>query len=121
MPALLAGLLALASSGCALWGIPRVPRQLEQPWAADWNWRLDAAPTRFEHPCATLEFSGWADGFLETCAPYRSSQQGECVHRQNWVRARSRQCQAWVAYLLRNHNQQVRDDAIFEPSMRVDP
>jgi len=77
VPALLAGLLALASSGCALWGIPRVPRQLEQPWAADWNWRLDAAPTRFEHPCATLEFSGWADGFLETCAPYRSSQQGE--------------------------------------------
>jgi hypothetical protein len=111
-PALAAALLAAA---CA-----SVPREYREPWAADWNRRLEAAPTPFEHPCATLEFSAWADAFLASCAPYGSRQQGECVYRQRWVRARSNQCQEWVAYLLRNHNQQVRDDTTPEPSMRVD-
>ena len=118
-PGVLAGVLLLASSACALWGIPSVPLELGEPWGAEWNRRLDAAPTRFEHPCATLEFSAWADAFLEPCPRYGSSEQGECEHRQNWVRARTKQCQVWVAYLLRNHNQQVRDDSTPEPSMRV--
>lgn len=113
-------MVVLASSACEPWGTLPVPRELGEAWGADWNRRLDTAPTRFEHPCATLEFSAWADAFLETCAPYRSHQQGECVHRQNWVRARSKQCQVWVAYLLRNHNKQVRDDSTPEPSMQVD-
>lgn len=116
----LVAVVVLASTACVLWGIPSVPRELGEAWGANWNRRLDTAPTPFEHPCATLEFSAWADVFLEPCAPYRSRQQGECVHRQNWVRARSRQCQVWVAYLLRNHNKQVRDDSTPEPSMRVD-
>ncbi len=117
---LLVAVGVLASTACALWGILSVPGEFREPWAADWNRRLDTAPTPFEHPCATLEFSAWADAFLEPCAPYRSRQQGECVHRQNWVRARSSQCQLWVAYLLRNHNKQVRDDTTPEPSMRID-
>ena len=111
---------SFATGGCALWGIPSVPRELGAPWADHWNLRLESAPTPFEHPCATLAFSAWADAFLETCRPYRELQEGECVHRQNWIRARSDQCRYWVAYLLRNHNQQVRDDTTPEPSMRVE-
>lgn len=108
--------LALAATACALWG---VPGEYAEPWGADWNRRLDSAPTPFQHPCATLEFSAWADAFLAACAPYGTPQQGECVYRERWVRERSSQCQLWVAYLLRNHNQQVRDDTTPEPSMRI--
>ena len=115
----LVAILLVAAAGCALFG-PRVPREVGEPWAEDWNGRIESAPTLFEHPCATLEFSAWADQFLKSCRPYRSQQYGECVHRQNWVRLRSRQCGAWVEYLLRNHNQHTRDDARAEPSMRVE-
>jgi len=86
-------------------------------WKADWNARVDAAADLMDHPCGDFVFDRWADEFLEGCND-RRGQPSDCRQRSEWVWQRAEQCDAWQAWLLRNHNQRQRSDKP-EPETRV--
>jgi hypothetical protein len=113
--ALYAAALGLVLSVCAG---PRDPQRAA--WTREWNARLDAAASDFEHPCATKPFIAWADGFLAGCeaAPPEAATP-ECVARHGWVRERVAQCREWTAWQMRNfgRHERVEGEA---PSMRID-
>ena len=91
---------------------------LDSNWKNDWNARMDASPGRNEHPCGDFVFDAWAQTFLTGCDPDSDSDL-ECEQRLAWVWARSRQCDEWQEYLLRNHFQHVRRDDVPEPDMHL--
>jgi histidine triad (HIT) family protein len=107
----LVALLALAS--CST---PQV-RADRGRWTSEWNGRLDAAKTDWQHPCATRPFIAWADDFLGDCET--RPQEGECGARLDWVDQRVEQCRAWTAWQLRNFNQHERTEGS-PPSMRIE-
>lgn len=88
-------------------------------WAADWNTRVDDMPDFLSHPCGDFAFDVWADEFLEGCSEPTTGSEQECEERTDWVWARSDQCSVWQDWLLRNHNQRVRDDLTPEPMVKV--
>ncbi len=91
-------------------------------WARDWNARVDAHEERRDHPCGDFRFDPWAREFLAPCETYSGSGQAmttaECEARTAWAWERSRQCNVWQAWLLRNHHKQTRNPAP-EPETRV--
>ena len=95
----------------------RIDSSLEKSWKDDWNTRIDVSEGRNDHPCGDFVFDAWAQTFLTGCEP---GSDAECDQRLEWVWARSRQCDEWQEYLLRNHFQHVRRDDIPEPDMHVD-
>ena len=91
-------------------------------WARDWNARVDAHEQRRDHPCGDFRFDPWAREFLAPCESYSASGEimttAECEARTAWAWERSRQCNVWQAWLLRNHHKQTRNAAP-EPETRV--
>jgi len=122
--------LTLLLAPCALTRDPE-----RAAWAADWNRRVESAPTPFEHPCATKAFIAWADVFLVGCVPDRASDTWAevdpdaepvafrpgpgCDVRIDWVEDRVEQCRPWTAWQLRNFNQHERSEGS-PPSMRIE-
>ena len=100
-----------------------LPACASQPeWSADWNRRVDNVPNFISHPCGDFAFDVWAEEFLEGCGDTRLGtgvETAECEQREDWVWARSDQCNVWQEWLLRNHNQRVRDDLTPEPMVKV--
>jgi hypothetical protein len=95
-------------------------RPVEHPqWKADWNVRVDASADLMSHPCGDFAFDPWADAFLDGCGEAQTQAEAECRLRSDWVWERSRQCEVWQSWLLRNHNQRERIDAS-EPETRVE-
>lgn len=89
-------------------------------WTADWNARVDAHLELLDHPCGDYAFDPWADAFLESCQgkPETRPSKLECEVRTDWVWERSRQCNVWQTWLLRNHRKHQRSKAK-EPETRV--
>ncbi len=109
-----AGLVvAAATTACA-----SPERSLRAQWGNEWNARVAASAELMAHPCGDFAFDPWADSFLAAC-PLEVRAGDECDGRARWVRERARQCRDWKSWLLRNHNQQVRDDTTPEPETRV--
>jgi hypothetical protein len=108
--------LAAALIACA----SRSESALESGWKTDWNARDGAADTRWENPCGDPEFDPWARGFIGDCDPVERLGRDECEQRRRWLEQRIEQCNAWKAYLLRNHGQQRRDDDAPEPPTHVE-
>jgi hypothetical protein len=124
--------LCLVLAPCALTRDPE-----RAAWRANWNERVDGAPTPFEHPCATKAFIAWADVFLVGCVPDPTSgieaevdPEAEvesvefiaapgCDERIDWVEERVQQCRPWTAWQLRNFNKHERSDGA-PPSMRIE-
>ena len=106
-------------------------------WTADWNHRVDNAPTPFEHPCATKAFIAWADVFLVGCVANPASDTDAevdpeavveavafrpapgCDVRVEWVEERVEQCRPWTAWQLRNFHKHERTEGS-PPSMRIE-
>jgi hypothetical protein len=105
----------LLSAACQT---PQV-RADRETWRADWNGRLEAAKSDWEHPCATRPFITWADAFLATCKEQEPAP--GCESRFEWVDERVAQCRTWTAWQLRNFNQHQRSDGTAAPSMRIEP
>ena len=111
--ALYAAALGLVLSVCAS------PGDSERAgWTREWNARLDAAHSDFEHPCATRPFIAWADGFLAGCQA-EAAASPECAGRKDWVRERVEQCREWTAWQLRNFGRHERVEGQ-APSMRIE-
>jgi len=87
-------------------------------WKNEWNGRLDAMKSDWEHPCATRPFIAWADGFLGDCENEPRGD-ADCDARLAWVDERVQQCRAWTAWQLRNFNQHQRSEGA-APSMRIE-
>ena len=106
--------LALLLATCALTGNPA-----HDAWASEWNQRIDAAKTPFDHPCATRAFIAWADGFLVGCNAHEKARAPGCEARVGWVEDRVQQCREWTAWQLRNFNKHERSEGV-PPSMRIE-
>jgi len=104
-------LVLLVAAGCA-----SDPER--EAWKNDWNARLDAMKSDWEHPCATRPFIAWADAFLGDCED-KPRGDSACEARVDWVDERAQQCRAWTAWELRNFNQHQRIEAT-PPSMRIE-
>ena len=114
---LLATLVLIACAACATRGAQGGGDvDPGEGWRADWNGRIDASQGRNDHPCGDFVFDAWAENFLAGCELASSR---ACDRRLEWVWSRSRQCDEWQAYLLRNHFKHVRRDDIPEPDMHV--
>ncbi|MCP3985589.1 MAG: hypothetical protein GY723_14460 [bacterium] len=89
-------------------------------WAADWNARVDAHARLRDHPCGDYAFDPWADSFLAGCQGEEAGNRSkaECKERNAWVWERSRQCNTWQSWLLRNHHKHKRSKSK-EPQTRV--
>ena len=111
----LLGLAAAWLAGCALPG----ERAHRAEWKREWNARVESNRELLAHPCGDFAFDPWADAFLAACSTEAREGDGECGMRARWVAERSRQCRDWKQWLLRNHNQQVRDDTRPEPETRA--
>jgi hypothetical protein len=92
-------------------------RVLRSGWKADWNARIDASTGRMDHPCGDFVFDAWAAVFQGDCERDLSP---VCDQKIEWLIERSRQCDEWQQYLLRNHFRHVRRDNIPEPDMHMD-
>ncbi len=118
-------LALIATTACALHDARGgTDTDLDSNWTSDWNARIDASPGRNEHPCGDFVFDAWAQTFLWGCELGSNSAldlapDAKCGQRLAWVWARSRQCDVWQEYLLRNHFQHVRRDDIPEPDMHL--
>ncbi len=95
--------------------------ELRAAWARDWNIRIDANTVLKQHPCGDYAFDPWAYSFLAACEPGGrvAASEAECEARTDWVWARSRQCNTWQTWLLRNHGAGSRS-AAQEPETRVE-
>ena len=119
-------LLLAALAPCALTHDPE-----RAAWTADWNRRIDTAPTPFEHPCATKAFIAWADVFLVGCIPEPAVVEDVsdeplefqpapgCDERVDWGDERVEQCRPWTAWYLRNFNKHERSEGS-PPPMRIE-
>ena len=113
--ALLAAVLGLALSVCA-----STPDPERAAWTREWNARLDAAQSDFQHPCATRPFIAWADAFLAQCpADPPGAASPDCEARMGWVSERVEQCRGWTQWQLRNFGRHERIEGT-PPSVRIE-
>ncbi|MCP5060333.1 MAG: hypothetical protein GY937_26845 [bacterium] len=94
------------------------PKTEREAWKENWNARVDAHERLREHPCGDFEFDPWADAFLAGCQGGDAPKQAKavCKRRMDWVWERSRQCDVWQEWLLRNHQKHERSKAEEPPT-----
>ena len=109
----------ICAAACFLTCASPAERAERGAWSRDWNARVDATTELMAHPCGDFAFDPWADAFLAGCSLEAREADGDCGRRAQWVAERAGQCRVWKLWLLRNHNQRVRDDTRPEPGTRV--
>ncbi len=114
-------LLSIGFIGCQSSDSDPAPAWRAQ-WAAEWNARLEPEPVLRDHPCGDFAFDPWVQDFLAPCETYGGAAEmtaAHCEAREAWAWERSRQCNVWQEWLLRNHHKHSRESAP-EPNTRVE-